>query len=341
MRLSESEIQILIVLVELADPIETPNNNFYSFYPKDIEAASTYFRRLKVDWREGYRSLLESKLIFRVGEGFILSSEGKEIAREVRRTRPPIYYWYREFYLSASQSKAYASFCIQLYGRDLCQAGFSDMKQIDAMISFLQLTDGCHCLDLGCGTGLVAEYISDQTGAKVYGVDYCPEAIEIAAYHSQKKRSQLFFQEGNLDSLEFPEHSFDSIISIDTLYMPNDLGATIQRMVDLLKMDGRMAIFYTHSLCGGRTRQSLKPENTPLGIALKEAKLAYQTLDFSEQTYRLMQLKNKIGEEMQPFFRAEGNLPLYEFIINESESSLDAYNPETCKFARYLYQVRL
>jgi SAM-dependent methyltransferase len=280
-------------------------------------------------------------LIIRSGEGFILSHEGKGIAREVRRARPPIYYWYREFYASASQSKAYMSFCEQLYGRDLCQAGFSDMKQIDAMISFLQLTDVCQCLDLGCGTGLVAEYISGQTGAKVYGVDYCPEAIEIALSHTKEKRGHLYFQEDNLDSLEFPEHSFDAIISIDTLYMPNDLGATIQRMVDLLKMDGRIAIFYTHSLWGGGTRQSLKPGNTPLGIALKDAELAYQTLDFSEQTYRLMQLKRKIGEEMQPFFKAEGNLPLYEFIINESESSLDAYDPETCNFARYLYQVKL
>lgn len=76
-------------------------------------------------------------------------------------------------------------------------------------------------------------------------------------------------------------------------------------------------------------------------MALKGAELAYQTLDFSEQTYQLMQRKRKIGEEMKPFFKAEGNLPLYEFIINESESSLNAYDPETCNFARYLYLVRL
>ena len=129
------------------------------------------------------------------------------------------------------------------------------MKQIDEIISFLNLSDGCHCLDLGCGTGLVAEYISDQTGAKVYGVDYCPEAIDFASYHTKEKRSFLYFQEGNLDRLEFPDHSFDSIISIDTLYMPNDLVATIQRMIDLLKTGGRMGIFYTHSLWGGGTRQ--------------------------------------------------------------------------------------
>ena len=341
MKLTESEIQILIVLIELSDPIETPNNNFYSFYPKDIEAASTYFRNLKVDWSEGYLSLLDRKLIFRSEKGFLLSQEGKEIARDERRARPPIYYWYREFYPAASQSKAYAAFCLQLYGENLCQAGFSDMTQIDEMISFLHLKAGSQCLDLGCGTGLVDEYISDQTGAKVYGVDYCPEAIEIASNHSKEKKRYLKFQVGNLDNLDYPSHSFEAIVSIDTLYMPNNLGSTIQRMIDLLKPGGRMAIFYTHSLWGGGTRKSLKPDNTPLGIALREAALNYQTLNFSEQTYQLMQRKRKIGEEIKPSFITEGNLPLYEFIINESESSLDAYHPETCTFSRYLYQVSL
>jgi hypothetical protein len=149
------------------------------------------------------------------------------------------------------------------------------------------------------------------------------------------------FQEGNLDSMEYPSLFFDAIISIDTLYMPNDLGATLRRMINLLKSDGRMAIFYTHNLWTNGSRETLKSQNTPLGIALNEAGLTFQTVDFSEQTYRLMQLKRKIGTEMKLLFQSEGNLPLYEYIINESEGSLSAYNPNTCNFVRYLYQVKL
>jgi ubiquinone/menaquinone biosynthesis C-methylase UbiE len=341
MKLSESDIQILIVLLELAEPIETPNNNFYSFFPKDLEAASTYFKGLKVDWSEGYSDLLTRKLIFKSEEGYLLTNAGKDIARDLRRVRPPIYYWYREFYPTASRSKAYAAFCQRIYGKNLCQAGFSDMDQIDAMISFLQLKAGCQCLDLGCGTGMVDEYISDQTGAKVYGVDYCPEAIDIASKRTSGKKGDLVFQEGNLDNLEYPAHFFEAIISIDTLYMPNDLGSTIHRMIELLNPGGRMAIFYTQSLWGGGTRETLKPDKTPLGVGLKDAGLDYQSLDFSNQTYDLMQLKRKIGEEMKTSFQEEGNMAIYEFIINESESSQAAYNPVTCNFARYLYQVIL
>jgi len=32
--LAEAEIQLLIALIELEEPVETPNNNFYEFYPK-------------------------------------------------------------------------------------------------------------------------------------------------------------------------------------------------------------------------------------------------------------------------------------------------------------------
>ena len=215
------------------------------------------------------------------------------------------------------------------------------MTQIDAMIANLKLKAGFLCLDLGCGTGLVDEYLSDQTGARVYGVDYCPEAIEIASIYSKEKKSFLKFQEGNFDSLDYPSHYFEAIVSIDTLYMPTDLNSTIHRLIDLLKPGGRMGIFYTFSIWSGEKRESLKPENTPLGVGLKKAGLNYHTFDFSKQTYRLMQRKKEIGEEMKPFFFREGNLALYEFIINESESSLDVYCPETCNFARYLYTVSI
>jgi hypothetical protein len=186
MNLSESEIQILIATLELADPIETPNNNFYTFYPKDIDAASKYFRGLKVDWSDGYQDLLEKKLIYQADNIYDLTLDGTKIAKDLRRARPPIYYWYREFYASASQSNAYATFCERLYGRNLCQAGFSDMNQIDVMISYLKLKANDTCLDLGCGTGLMDEFIYEQTGAEIFGMDYCPEAIAIASSRAKR-----------------------------------------------------------------------------------------------------------------------------------------------------------
>jgi hypothetical protein len=53
-----------------------------------------------------------------------------------------------------------------------------------------------------------------------------------------------------------------------------------------------------------------------------------------------MQRKREIGQSMQAEFEAEGRQFLYEFIMAESESSRDPYDPETCALSRYLYQVK-
>jgi ubiquinone/menaquinone biosynthesis C-methylase UbiE len=342
MILSEAEQQALIVLIELEDPAETPNNNFYQFYPKSIEAAATYFRNCRLDWTEAFEKLKDLGLVSGIESGYTLTANGKQQARQVREDRPPIYYWYREFFPAAAHSRAYAEFCERLYGKNLCQAGFSDMQQIDDMIEILKLTPHSCVLDLGCGNGMLAEYISDRTGARLWGIDYCPEAVEMAITRTQSRRDRLSYQIGNLDHMEYPDHSFDAIISIDSLYMPNHLGETLQQITGLLKSGGQMAAFYTQMVWGGNAaRDSLLPEKTPLGVSLQKAALSFTARDYTPQTYQLMQLKRQIGEEMQPAFEAEGNLMLYDFIINESEASLAPYDAETCYFTRYLYHVRL
>jgi ubiquinone/menaquinone biosynthesis C-methylase UbiE len=342
MILSEAETQALIVLIELEDPIQTENNNFYQFYPESVEAAATYFRGLRLDWDEAFAKLCRAGLAEKRASFYGLTREGIQTARQVRADRPPIYYWYREFFLAASRSQAYAEFCERLYGKNLCQAGFSDMRQIDDMVGLLKLAPGSLVLDVGCGNGMLAEYISDTTGAKVYGMDYCPDAIEIAQIGTLSKRDRLVYQVGNLDHLDYPDHFFDAIISVDSLYMPNHLDETLQKMILLLQADGQIAAFYTQMVWGSDVKMDiLLSEKTPLGVALGKAGLSFQAYDYSRQTYSLMQQKRAIGEEMKARFISEGNLALYGFIINESESNLAPYDPDTCSFARYLYHIRL
>ncbi len=346
MILSEAETQALIVLVELEEPIETENNNFYQFYPKSIESAATYFRGLRLDWSTAYGKLRNGGLVVQHESDYSLTPEGIIVARQVRADRPPIYYWYREFFPAAAHSQAYADFCERLYGKNLCQAGFSDMRQVDEMLGRLNLTPESRVLDLGCGSGMLAEYISDTTGACLYGMDYCPEAIDLANARIASKRDRLSYQVGNLDHLDnpadYPDHFYDVILSIDSLYMPNHLDETLQKMSRLVKTGGQIAAFYTQMVWDSDAkRDKLLAEKTPLGEALGKAGLAYKAYDYSRQTYRLMQLKRRIGEAMKDRFMAEGNQALYEFIANESESSPAPYDPHTCSFARYLYHIRL
>ena len=70
--------------------------------------------------------------------------------------------FYEKFYQAVQHSAAHSLFCERSFGRDLCQHGFADMAQIDALIAATGLAPGDHALDLGCGNGMIAEYISDS-----------------------------------------------------------------------------------------------------------------------------------------------------------------------------------
>jgi ubiquinone/menaquinone biosynthesis C-methylase UbiE len=338
---TEAEIQALIALLELAQPKETPNNNFYTFYPKTLEEAATYFRRCRVDWTEAYASLVAKGLLVRADSVYHLTEAGCAQAEQVRAARPPIWYWYKEFFTEAPRSLAYARFCEALYGKCLCQAGFSDMAQLEAMRHALDLGEHSRALDLGCGIGMVAEYFSDVTGACVSGMDYIPDAITQAQERTAAKRRRLSFHVGNLDDLPFPPGSFDTLISIDTLYMPNNLDSTLAQMRRLLTSGGRMAIFYTHMLWEpGRSRESLQADKTPLGQALGRAGLVFHAQDFTAETYVLLHRKRQIAEAMRADFAAEGRSFLYDHLVAESESNPAPFDPQTSTMSRYLYAVQ-
>lgn len=336
--LSEAQIQALIVLVELAAPKETPNNNHYHFYPKTIEDAETYFRSFLTDWRKACPSLEKMGLVILLNDSYTLTKEGLQTAYVIREKRPPIYYWYEEFYARAPRSPAYREFCQLLYGQDLTQAGFSDMAQINLLPAALELRKGVKAVDLGCGLGRVAEYLSDLTGAEFLGVDYSNEAVRQAQERTVSKRERLDYAVSNIDTLDFPTHSFDAILSIDSLYMPGDLEATLRKMIKWLRPGGYLAIYWIQMVWDSDgDRSTLLPGNTPLGIAMHCLQLPYETYDVSRETYELMQRKYQLAQELRPKFEAEDNSDLYNFLAAESEPSPEPYNPNTCNQARYLY----
>ncbi len=339
---SEAEIQVLIALLELVRPKETPNNNFYTFYPKTLEEAATYFRKFRVDWTDAYAGLAAQGLLVQAVSLYRLTEAGCAAAEKVRDARPPNWYWYKDLFAESPRSPTFVRFCEALYGKYLCQAGFSDMAQLDAMLRALDLGDRSRALDLGCGIGMVAEYFSDVSGAHVSGMDYIPEAIAQAQERTAAKRHRLSFHVGNLDNLPFPPGSFDVLMSIDTLYMPNDLDSTLAQMRGLLAPGGRMAIFYTHMLWEpGSPRDSLQADKTPLGRALGQAGLAFHAQDFTAVTYALMQRKRQLAEAMRADFAAEGRSFLCEHLVAESEGNAAPFDPQTCTMSRYLYVVQL
>jgi ubiquinone/menaquinone biosynthesis C-methylase UbiE len=248
--------------------------------------------------------------------------------------------FYHSFYAAVEHSLAHHVFCLRVFGIDLSQHGFASLEQLELLRQVTGLGPAQRALDLGCGSGMIAEYLSDRSGAHFTGLDYIPLAVEQAQKRTIKKADRLSFMVGDINALELPEQAFDVIISIDSIYFSQDYPFTLGSLKAALRPGGRMAFLYSQ----GREpwvpveefqKESILPDQTPLAKALQENNLAYQTWDLTSQDYALAQLRKVILLELKPQFESEGNLFIYENRLGDADGISQAI--EEGLHARYLY----
>ena len=146
--------------------------------------------------------------------------------------------FYTRFYRAVATSAANAEYCERVYGRNLCQHGFADVPHLDHLIEVSGIAAGTAVLDLGCGNGMIAETISDRTGAHVTGIDFVERAIRDAQTRTAAKRDRLTFYVMDMSHLDFPPASFDVVVSVDTLYF-TDICETLRPIIPMLRAGGR------------------------------------------------------------------------------------------------------
>ena len=323
--LREDELQALIVLIELAEPIKTPNNNHYRFHPATVAEAKSYFRgstrELSAAWWE-----LEAKgLLTGPGDLPVLTELGFAQAREIRLLRPPIWYWYNDFYAAIEGSAAFSTYCERVFGRDLSQHGFADMPQLERLVAALDLGPSSRVVDIGCGNGKIAEYLSDTTGAHVTGVDYVPLAVAQAISRTRVKSDRLQFLTGNLDTLELPAGSFDVVTSIDSIFFGRSLEDTLSRLTALLATGGRMGIL---------SASDHDPALRSLGLERSDTVL-------DREHYEHLRRKRRVAAELKPDFEREGIALVWENLMAESIDDATQFELGSEAFRRRLVVVRV
>ena len=325
----ENEIQALIVLDELASPLDNPNDAPHVHSPKNIIEAQTYFRRFSLDLTEAFWTLKNKELVQGGDGNWELTKTGKNVADEIRLLRPPIYYWYRDFYSAIDNSAAFDEYSRRVFGMNLGQHDFSDVNQLKKMVDLLRLNKSLKVLDIGCGNGKMAEYISDLTGASITGIDYIQEAVKQANRRTQHKRNRLNFKTANLEYLDFADESFDIIISVDTIYFGRTMKNTLAGLTRVLKLNGQMAIF------------KIDYQTEAFLEALIENNLVYQVCDFTQEHRKHMFLKHKVVKELQQVFMSEGNTFVWENLVAESFTDVSVVDKSDFDpTVRYLYIVK-
>lgn len=114
------------------------------------------------------------------------------------------------------------------------------------VIELAKIMPGDAVLDVACGTGnltLTAQSYAGP-GGKVYGIDAAPEMIEVAQKKAARTGSPVVFKVGLAEELEFPEATFDVIISrLAIHHLPDEIKPrAFSEFVRVLKPGGRLLI---------------------------------------------------------------------------------------------------
>lgn len=291
-------------------------------------------------WEED-EELLDSELDEMVSSGLIVQSngvysftpEGRKLAQQNDA---------REFgtlLITHERSTAYREMCRQLYGSDRFQFDMMTQVQLKKLLEVLNISKCQSILDIGCGTGSLTEYIADHTDANITGIDFSFEAIEFAQKRTRGKQNRISFQVMDMDEVDFPPNSFDTVLSIDTLYFVNDLYKLINAIRDSLQERGQMGILYSVKVSVGEPKELLYPENTVLAKALEKSGMQYETWDFTAEEMELWKKSITIANELKNQFIEEGNLALYEGLVSEATRELEFSDSD--RRCRYLYHAWL
>jgi cyclopropane fatty-acyl-phospholipid synthase-like methyltransferase len=243
--------------------------------------------------------------------------------------------FYDEFYTRALKSKAHSRFCEIVYQIDLCQHGMADKQQLDLLLSYLYLDRSSTVLDLGCGPGLITNYIYTKTGCEIVGVDNSNHAIEYAKKNRFESRlNKIRFIEKDMQDLHYEGELFSAIISIDTHYFIDDFLNWIPKYLVLIKDTGQFAIFSDEGMgLKDFDETNTRVNDTIIGKYLTENGLAFKGVELYKENRDHWNTKYKTLLQMKQDFFNEGNEFLYNNRMGEAE------NESKIKGGRYLYIV--
>ena len=333
MDLSEAEIQVLASL-EKARLEGTPTDT------RSLESTAERFWVFAEDWTPAYSSLMEKGLVEGSATAYRLTARGLPLARNYHRQRPDqYYYYYQKFYQAAHASDAHSQLCKRVFGEDLCQEGQADMTSLNDLLARLKLQPGEQVLDLGCGAGVISEYVARETGTIVTGIDYSAPAVDAANARTAGHSDRLKFATGDMNHLDLPDNSIDAVISLDTLYWAADLESTLAALKRALRPGGRMGIFLNHHIDDGEDTVNLQPEYSKAWLALTDLGLRFDTIDYTQAICEFWQRLADAVNDLRDAFEAEGNGFIAESLLREANNE---YLPDVRagRISRYLYMVQ-
>jgi SAM-dependent methyltransferase len=106
---------------------------------------------------------------------------------------------------------------LETYGTDIGQNSWTTADEYRQFASWLNLSADSHVLEIGCGTGGPANYLSQISQCYVTGTDVSADGIAQAKSYASSNRKLRFLQTDGTPDFPFLEDLFDAIICIDAI----------------------------------------------------------------------------------------------------------------------------
>ena len=114
-------------------------------------------------------------------------------------------------------------------------------KQLaEPFLDFVGVADGERVLDVGCGTGHLAFAVTERADpAQVQAIDLSRAYVE----HAQRRNpdGRIHFQVGDACAIDFPDRSFDRVLSLLVLHFVSEPQRAIAQMRRVAKPGGVVA----------------------------------------------------------------------------------------------------
>ncbi|HYD43029.1 MAG TPA: class I SAM-dependent methyltransferase [Anaeromyxobacter sp.] len=117
---------------------------------------------------------------------------------------------------------------------------------VEATLEGIDFPPGCALLDVGFGGGILLE-LAYRRGVRVLaGVD--PSEVSVAWMQKRRARlpgSELRLELGGVESLPFPDATFDVVASTNTVYFWPDLGRAFSELHRVLRPGGLLSVGFS------------------------------------------------------------------------------------------------
>jgi ubiquinone/menaquinone biosynthesis C-methylase UbiE len=112
-----------------------------------------------------------------------------------------------------------------------------NIRVIEQLFPYLDLKGIENVLEIGCGVGMLCDYLSQMYDMNVVGIDVDPEQIKIAKKHYSNNR-KLSFSVKTASNLLFDNSSFDMILSFKVLHHISDWEIVLKEVNRVLRSNG-------------------------------------------------------------------------------------------------------